>query len=162
MMMIYHMNFGYPLLDENAKLYLTADACFPTSPWAEESLDQIGHIPAPDDGYKARAYNHTVYADVDGFAYASILNEPLGLGATVKFASDNLNKFNLWKCLQERNYVVGLEPCNCRTWGRDKARENNDLVFLKPLERKEFCIELQIHTGKEELEQAKRRYPACL
>ena len=162
LMLIYHMNFGYPLLDEQAKLYLTADACFPTSSWAEESLPQIGVISAPDDTYKARAYNHTVLADDQGFAYASILNESLGLGATIRFAADNLNKFNLWKCLQKRNYVVGLEPCNCRTWGRDKARENKDLVFLKPMERKEFYFELHIHQGVEELEQAKQRYKTCL
>lgn len=162
LMMIYHMNFGFPLLDEGAKLYLTADACYPTSSWAEESLAQIGRITPPDDQYRARAYNHTVFADADGFAYASILNEKLGLGATVKFAADNLGKFNLWKCLQKRNYVVGLEPCNCRTWGRDKAREHNDLVFLQPMERKEFYLELQIHNGQQELDRAKRRYRACL
>lgn len=162
LMMIYHMNFGYPLLDKEAKLYLTADTCFPTSTWAEESLNQIGCIGAPDNEYKARAYNHTVSADPEGFAYASILNEKLYLGVTVKFAADNLNKFNLWKCLQKRNYVVGLEPCNCRTWGRERARENNDLVFLKPLESKEFYFEIQIHSGEKEIEQAKQRYASCL
>ncbi len=161
LMMIYHLNFGYPLLDEGAKLYLTRDQCFPTSPLAEESLDQIGVVGAPDDSYRPRAYNHTVRSQ-DGFAYASLLNDKLGVGATVKFAADSLNKFNLWKCLQKRNYVVGLEPCNCRTWGREKARENNDLVFLEPMESKEFYFEIQIHSGGQELEQARRRYPASL
>lgn len=162
LMMIYHLNFGYPLLDEGARLYLTRDECFPTSAWAEESLPQIGQITAPDDGYKARAYNHTVKPQADGFGYASIINEKLGLGATVKFAADNLNKFNLWKCLQKRNYVVGLEPCNCRTWGRDKAREHHDLVFLAPLESRDFYFEIQIHDGAEELEAARCRYPGSL
>lgn len=162
LMLIYHLNFGYPLLDEGTKLYLTGDACFPTSPWAEASIGQMGEVTAPDDGYKARAYNHTVVSDEEGFAYASILNEEIGLGATVKFAADNLNKFNLWKCLQKRNYVVGLEPCNCRTWGRDKARENQDLVFLKPMESKNFYFEIQIHSGEEELNAARARYPRSL
>lgn len=162
LMLIYHLNFGYPLLDEGAKLYLTREECFPTSPWAEESLDQIGVITPPDDSYRARAYNHSVTADEEGYAYASILNEKIELGATVKFAADNLNKFNLWKCLQKRNYVVGLEPCNCRTWGRDTARKNNDLVFLKPLESKDFYFEIQIHSGAEELETARSRYISSL
>lgn len=162
LMMIYHMNFGYPLLDQGCELYLTRDACFPTSPWAEESLDQIGVITPPDDNYKARAYNHTVKSDRDGFAYSSILNEALGLGVTVKFSADTLGKFNLWKCLQKRNYVLGLEPCNCRTWGRDKARQNQDLVFLKPMEAKHFHLEIQIHSGQEELAAARARYPEKL
>lgn len=162
LMMIYHLNFGYPLLDEGAKLYLTRGECFPTSPWAESSLDQLGVITAPDDNYKARAYNHTVVADEEGFAYASLLNDKIGLGATVKFAADNLNKFNLWKCLQKRNYVVGLEPCNCRTWGRNKAREHHDLVFLEPMESKEFTFEIQIHDGPEELAEARKHYQGCL
>lgn len=162
LMMIYHLNFGYPLLDEGAQLYLTRGECFPTSAWAEESKDQIGVVSAPDDSYKARAYNHNVVADEDGYAYASLLNSRIGLGATVKFDASSLNKFNLWKCLQKRNYVVGLEPCNCRTWGRDKARENHDLVFLQPMESKEFYFEIQIHDGGQELEIARLRYPASL
>lgn len=162
LMMIYHMNFGYPLLAEEAKLYLTHDQCFPTSPWAEESRNEIGVITPPDDEYKARAYNYTVTADKDGFAYASLLNDQIGLGATVKFSADSLNKFNLWKCLQKRKYVVGLEPCNCRTWGREKARENNDLVFLQPLESKEFCVEIQIHDGMQEVDAARERHSARL
>lgn len=138
LMLIYHMNFGYPLLDEGAKLYLTYQDRFPTSDLASQTVDQIGRVTPPDNGYRARAYNHTVRADAEGYAYASLLNEELQLGATVKFRADTLDKFNLWKCLRKRDYVIGLEPCNCRTWGRDKAREHGDLVMLEPMESKDF------------------------
>lgn len=158
LMMIYHLNFGYPLLDEGAELYLTYDKRYPTSALAEKTVEQIGIITPPDSGYRARAYNHTVRADAQGYAYASLLNDKKGLGATVKFRADTLNQFNLWKCLQKRDYVVGLEPCNCRTWGRDKARENGDLVFLEPMESTELSFEIQIHSNAEELEKARGRY----
>ena len=101
-------------------------------------------------------------ADAEGYAYASLLNEELQLGATVKFRADTLDKFNLWKCLRKRDYVIGLEPCNCRTWGRDKAREHGDLVMLEPMESKDFYPELQVHDGAEELRVAAARYDGCL
>lgn len=94
-MLIYHMNFGYPLLDEGAKLYLTYQDRFSTSDLASQTVDQIGRVTPPDNGYRARAYNHTVRADAEGYAYASLLNEELQLGATVKFRADTLDKFNL-------------------------------------------------------------------
>lgn len=162
LMLIYHMNFGYPLLDEGAKLYLTYQDRFPTSDLANQTVDQIGTVTPPDNGYRARAYNHTVRADAEGYAYASLLNEKLQLGATVKFRADTLDKFNLWKCLRKRDYVIGLEPCNCRTWGRDKAREHGDLVMLEPMESKDFYLELQVHDGAEELRAAAARYDGCL
>lgn len=75
LMLIYHMNFGYPLLDEGAKLYLTYQDRFPTSDLASQTVDQIGRVTPPDNGYRARAYNHTVRADAEGYAYALHLSE---------------------------------------------------------------------------------------
>lgn len=48
LMLIYHMNFGYPLLDEGAKLYLTYQDRFPTSDLASQTVDQIGRVTPPD------------------------------------------------------------------------------------------------------------------
>lgn len=158
LMMIYHMNFGYPLLDEGSHLYLTYQDRIPTSTWAADSEDQIGVITKPDDHYKARAYNHTLQEDEEGYGYASLLNEELGLGATLKIRTDNLDQFNLWKCLQKSNYAVGLEPCNCRTWGRDQEREHGNLHYIKSMESKDLYFELHIHDGARELEEAAARY----
>lgn len=157
-MVVYHMNFGYPLLDEGSRICLTYDERFPTSELAEKSVGEIGVIGKPDDGYTARAYNHTVEMDGDGFGYASLLNENLGLGATVKFRADELNQFNLWKCLRKGRYVVGLEPCNCRTWGRDKEREAGNLAFIKPFEKKDLYFEIQVHDGADEVQEAAGKY----
>ena len=161
-MIIYHMNFGYPLLDENTKLYLTYKECFPTSQQAQKKEREIGIITKPDPAYQACAYNHTVYSDENGFAYASIVNERLQLGATVKFDTEGLDQFNLWKCLQQSNYVVGLEPCNCRTWGRNREREEHNLVYLEPFEKKDLYFEIQIHDGQKEIGEALKRYSGPL
>lgn len=161
-MVIYHMNFGYPLLDTGSSLYLNYEERFPTSSLAADSVGEIGRITEPDEGYAARAYNHIVRPDGDGYGCASILNPELGLGATVKFDTGELDHFNLWKCLQKSSYVVGMEPCNCRTWGRDKERENRHLTFLEPFETRELYFEIQIHDGAEEIERAAGRYTEAL
>ncbi len=161
-MMIYHMNFGYPILDEGSRLYLTYKERFPTSELARQSEDEIGVITGPDCEYQPRAYNHTVLPDEEGYAYASILNRRIGLGATVKFDARALDHFNLWKCLQKGSYVVGLEPSNCRTWGRDRERQSHNLVYLEPFENRDLYFQIQIHDGQEEIEQAAGRYGKAL
>lgn len=65
LMLIYHMNFGYPLLDEGSQTVPDLSGPFPTSDLASQTVDQIGRVTPPDNGYRARAYNHTVRADAE-------------------------------------------------------------------------------------------------
>lgn len=161
-MILYHMNFGYPLLDVTSRLYLTYDECYPTSELAKASLDMLGSITPPNNGYNPRAYNFTVAPRADGFGYASVINEKLMLGTTIRFDTKTLTHFNIWKCLQQNSFVVGMEPCNCRTWGRAKERESRNLVILDPFQSQEMELEILIHAGASEIEKAVAFYTSSL
>lgn len=154
-MLLYHMNFGYPLLDEGAELYLTYDDCFPTSPLAEQQRDTLGVITGPQNDYVPRAYNWTMAPDEQGWGHAALLNPAIGLAATLDFDTATLPLFNLWKCLQTQNYVLGLEPCNCRTWGRERARQEAALQFLEPGEERRMQVILTVHDGPEALDKVR-------
>ena len=65
--------------------------------------------------------------DTDGFVYAALINKnmPDGgqFGFYVKYNKSELPEFTQWKMNGTREYVVGMEPANCRVEGRDKERE---------------------------------------
>ena len=49
-----------------------------------------------------------------------------------------------WKMNGIRDYVLGLEPGNCLPDGRNVMRTKNILDFIKPNEKKEFNIKIEI------------------
>ncbi len=54
----------------------------------------------------------------------------------MKFDISELDCFTEWKMMGDREYVLGLEPANCTTEGRDVIRKQNKLKFIEPGETK--------------------------
>ena len=52
-----------------------------------------------------------------------------------------------------REYVVGMEPANCKVEGRNKDRERGILQFLKPGESREYHLEIGVLTTLDEVAQ---------
>lgn len=82
-----------------------------------------------------------------GYGLAALLNPNLlenGLGVYIKTDLKQLPYFTQWKTMGEGEYVVGLEPCNCMTLGREKERQRGTLRMIQPGEVKDFKIEVGI------------------
>ena len=56
MQMLYHINFGVPLLGAGAQLVAPVDTVVPRTPWAAESIDQWQTYEAPRPGRAERVY----------------------------------------------------------------------------------------------------------
>lgn len=137
-MLLYHCNFGYPLLDENTKLELTSPTVIPRDPRAQEGIDEWNIFTKPQPGFTEQLYYFDVPAEDDGYASASLVNPDLfdhGLKVTVRFKKETLPYLAEWKQIGEGDYVVGLEPGTWIPEGRAKARQRGELRFLKPGER---------------------------
>ncbi|MBE5995808.1 MAG: DUF4432 family protein [Lachnospiraceae bacterium] len=112
-MLLYHINFGYPLLDEEAVVHVSEGA--ETQPMNDLSTDPV-HMMEPVDGRTEELYFHTNFGKT---GEGRIWNEKLGLGAYVKFSTENLPNMLEWKNMKSHDYVLALEPCN--TFGIDRA-----------------------------------------
>jgi len=144
LMMLYHMNLGWPLVDEESKLLLNARRSDARDDVAGEGIENARAFSSPVKGYREQVYFHELQSDGKGFSAALLFNQRLALAFFVRFRQKELTRFTEWKMMGEGTYVVGLEPANCLTRGRSEERKNGTLEFLKPGEEREFYLQFGI------------------
>lgn len=138
---LYHMNMGYPLLDEDSILTIPSVEVQPRDKHAAEDIANWMHMEKPTAGYQERCYYHK-FADREGKA---VLYQPkCKVGLTISFDAAELDGFVEWKMMGVRDYVLGLEPGNCYPDGRDVMRKTGMLKFLRPGECKRYEVKVEI------------------
>jgi hypothetical protein len=75
-------------------------------------------------------------------------------GVAMTYDSRTLPKFNQWKMTAANHFVLGLEPANCNTRGRQHERSQGSLQNLEPGESKEFSVELQVLDNEKSVKEA--------
>jgi hypothetical protein len=153
LMLLYHINLGWPLLDEGAALMLNAQESKPRDAEAIKGVETATKIPLPIAGYKEQVFFHDLIPDWSGFATALLANRRLQLGLFVDYRQKELTRFTQWKMVGEGEYVLGMEPANCLVQGRAKERERGTLKFLDPGEKREFVLRIGILDSDAELNQ---------
>ena len=155
LMMLYHINLGWPLLDDGAGVHLNARSMKPRDAEAEKGALSATRMPSPMAGYKEQVFYHDLIAEDNGFASAVLENRKLGLGLFVRYRQEELPKFIQWKMAAEGEYVLGFEPANCLVEGRAKERERGTLQFLEPGETREFLVHIGVLDGIPQIDQFK-------
>ncbi len=150
LMVLYHMNLGYPLLDEDACLKLSSQGVKGRNAHAEEDIANWMKMEKPQKGYEERCYYH----QMGDSPWACLYNGKLGFGVKISYKNDTLTNFIEWKMMGYRDYVLGLEPGNAYPDGRDKARADGSLKFIAPGEEVAFEVKAEI-IDKEEFERIK-------
>lgn len=130
---LYHMNIGYPLLDEDSVLTIPSVGITPRDAHAAEDLKNWMHMEKPTPMYQERCYYHT-FQDAKGIA--RIEQSKLAIGLEISFDARELDGFVEWKMMGIRDYVLGLECGNCYPDGRDVMRKTGMLKFLQPGEKR--------------------------
>ena len=148
-MLLYHVNVGWPVVDEGARLLVPAARVEPRGDHPVEGYDLIA---APAAGCVEQVFEHDVVAEPDGRVPVAILNHDLELGAYEVFRRDQLPHHFVWRMLGEGTYVVGIEPCTNRTAGRLDARARGELIELEAGESRTYELELGALVGAAELD----------
>ena len=141
LMVLYHMNMGYPLLSEASELYIPAAEVKPRNAHAAEDINTWNKVLTPTPGFEEQCYYH-VFQDKPGLA--AIFNHERGYGLAISFDSQSLDCFTQWKMMGVKDYVMGLEPGNCTPDGRNVMRENGTLKFLAPGETKTYSVRVTL------------------
>ncbi len=122
-MLLYHINYGYPLLDTDDTFVCSSASMHPRN---GHSLDCV-HMSEPNAQPHHQLYLHTMKSDI---GRAAVINPSLKLAGYVKFDTANLPYLCEWKHMAPHDYVVALEPCNCIGLGRVEERKNGTLRVL--------------------------------
>ncbi len=157
-MMLYHCNFGFPLLAEGAELIAPSETVVPRGEVAAPGLDAHARYEAPIDGYVEQVFYHDMAPDGDGYVTVLLVNRAFnssqGRGIYLRYRQAELPLFIQWKNVCTGTYVTGLEPANCLVEGRDKDRERRILQFLEPGEQREYSLEIGVLADNAEIEEA--------
>lgn len=139
MEILYHMNMGYPLLDEDSVITVPSVEVVPRDQHAADDLANWMNMQKPTVGYQELCYYHK-YADNNG--RAAIYQPKLNVGLEILFDTSELDAFVEWKMMGVRDYVLGLECGNCYPDGRDVMRKIGMLKFLQPGEKKTYRVKV--------------------
>lgn len=145
-MLLYHFNVGYPLLDENSKLVANSKSITPRSEEAAQEIDKVFSCKEPVGGQAELCYVHDIVPDENGNVSVSFYNDKLELGVMLQYKKSQLPCFFQWKMLNKSEYVMGLEPGNCLPVGYNNA--DGKLDVLGPRESKTYEVTFKIIDGK--------------
>jgi hypothetical protein len=152
LMLLYHCNFGYPILDSETRLILPEGTVKARDKEAEKGINNYSEFAEPTHRYSEQVFYHDFKPQADGKVSACIFNKNLlqsGLGVNITYNKNQLPNFIEWKQIGEGDYVVGLEPATWYPEGRSEARKRGELKFIEQGESKEFEIEIEIREGIE-------------
>jgi hypothetical protein len=161
LMVLYHVNFGYPLLTERSKIYSSSRLAEPSTEFAAKSKDKWDVFEAPSQGIEERVYFHTMEPDSTGMVTVVLVNDDSkrDFGISLCYDKKTLTEFTQWKTTGINHFVLGLEPGNCRTKGRAAERERGALKTLAPGEQCEFRFEIAVLDGEAQVAEAIRSIP---
>ena len=137
LMLLYHLNFGWPLVMEGTTITLP-DGSTTTSrdTEAEKGLASCLTLDAPTPGYAEQCFFH----DVSGEEVTVTMENPNGFGVEISYKKSEFPHLTQWKMMGEGEYVCGIEPANCKVLGRSAEREAGRLQNIAPGETRTFSV----------------------
>jgi len=139
--LLYHCNFGYPLISEKCRLVLPEDRkTTPRTPFAATGLGRETTFDVPTPGEEERVFFHENMERT-----ASLVNEDIHIRMNLTW-SESLPILAHWRSMASGDYVCGLEPTNCYIMGRKFERENGTLPVLKPFETVKTQVKFSFET----------------
>jgi len=145
---LYHMNMGYPLLDEDSVVRIASEKVIPRNEHAAEDIRNWMKMEKPTAGYEERCYYHEMKKQ----GHASIFQPKRKIGLAIDYNAEELDCFVEWKMMGVRDYVLGLECGNAYPDGRNVMREKGILKFLAPGEKKTYSVRItMMETEQDEL-----------
>jgi galactose mutarotase-like enzyme len=156
-MLLYHFNFGYPLIDEGTDL-LWRGKWYPRNGAENARIFKEGNdfkkCPGPIDDHLGSGEEVVLVdteADIFGNSTCGIHNAMLGLAVAMRFKKDQLPWFANWQHWGKGEYVTGLEPTTHPLSGQAKAREDGTLIFIAPGESRFYDLELEVLNGENQI-----------
>jgi hypothetical protein len=149
-MLLYHLNFGWPLADAGADILWNG-------PWefsGEKSAAKIFRegnnfrkCPSPlpsHNGPGEEVAFIDIVPDESGRCTAGLYNAQISLAVAIRFNKKELPWFTNWQHWGKGEYVTGLEPGTNPPIGQAKARAQNTLIFLEPGETRSYNVEIEV------------------
>jgi galactose mutarotase-like enzyme len=153
MQLLYHVNFGLPLLDAGSQVVVPAKQVAPRNDHAASGIQTWDSYAAPQPGFEEMVYFLELNTAGDNTTRALLKNAHATRGVSLTWSKLQLPFFTLWKDTGGENdgYVTGLEPGTNFPNPRSFETTKNRVVRIPPGETKVFDLGMEIHLTPEEL-----------
>jgi hypothetical protein len=128
--LLYHMNIGYPMLSEDAELFVDPALTSPRDEDAKTGMADFRHFSVPMANYREQVFFHRMKTGKDGMANVELKNKTLGISLSVNFDTAIMPYLVQWKMMGQGDYVLGLEPANVPVKDRKALKEEKLLPYL--------------------------------
>ena len=159
-MFCYHINIGYPILDEGSE-YI---APIIDTPWAAHAgadyqKQGIGfnQMPAPQKKFHEQVWQHEMAADAAGKTQSALVNNRIGLGFSIETNKSEFPAQLEWQNFQSGLYALGIEPSTHHVLGKEFARERGELIWLEHNDERNYHTVFRIHEGSIEINALRSR-----
>ena len=160
LMLLYHINIGYPLLDEGTRLLAPTRSVTPRDQAASGHEDRWNLMDPPRDNEPEYVFIHDLAWDSKGNGVVCVVNDRLKLGLKIQFTGEHLPYFMEWKSTASGDYVLGLEPANSSVYGRPYHEAEGSLHRLPPFAKERNVLTFTVLEGEEELRAAQAEIEA--
>lgn len=146
---IYHGNFGSPLLEKNARVHSAARSVTPMNAHAAKAAKSYATYAGPTKGFIEEVYLLEPYADASGNSMVVIQNAAGDRAASVRFNTKQLPYLTIWKntAASDDGYVTGIEPATGYPFNRKVERSFGRVPKLKPNQTRRFTLDFGLHVG---------------
>ncbi|WP_461475409.1 aldose 1-epimerase family protein [Microbacterium sp. HJ5] len=159
-MFLYHLNIGYPFVDDGTALL----APIAGHVWASDSTREQGvsydALSAPVDGFVEQVWEHALTPGDDGRHRVALHAADGSRGIEVSWDAGSQPYFFEWQNLRAGQYAVGLEPSSAAVTGEAAARADGTLTWLAHGESRTYDLAVRVLADSREVEESRSRIRA--
>lgn len=156
-MLLYHVNLGYPLLDEGSEFRAPVERVM----WRSHDVyrNGVGYrtMPGPQPAdFVEQVHTHAVAAEADGTTLAALVNRRLDLGGggggpglafLIEYDREALPVLLEWQSVREGAYAVGIEPPTAHPGGAALNEARGLLRHLDHGESRRYRLRFSVAAG---------------
>jgi hypothetical protein len=160
--LIYHCNYGAPLLQDGAQVVAAVKHLAPMNDVAAKGLADYAAYAGPTPGFIEQVYLIDPYADGEGKTAILLQNQAGDRGASIAWSTNELPYLTIWKntAANEDGYVTGLEPATGFPYNRRVERQAGRLPTLAAGESRSFTLDFGVHVGADSVSETADRIRA--
>lgn len=145
--LIYHTNFGPPLLGEGAMVHVAPRTLAPFNERAVHEIEGYATYAGPTKGFLEIVYLVEPYADAAGQTRAVLSNATGDCAVSMEWSIEELPYVTIWKNTAAKvdGYVTGIEPGTTYPFNRKVERRTGRLPVIAANESRQFAIKIDVH-----------------
>jgi len=160
--LLYHANFGPPLLEQGARLVAAVKQVAPLDDYAGKSISTWSEYLGPTKNFGEHVFLLVPFTRPEGTTMVMLKNAAGERGVRVDYETKNLPYFSLWKNTDtmKEGYVTGLEPSTSYPYNRSVERKAGRVPKLAAGASKSFEVGYQILFTKAEVDAVEKEIVA--